>query len=483
MAFGIGDIFDIIGIIGEWKRDKSDSKAQELWNKYNRQVDIHALDAMIDRLDRKQSILYGRIGTEQDRRQRHLETADLLGARSRRLNAQADWEHRLTNEDMNAARNRAYHDAARLREQYGVEDANLASKRLQVGIEGARQVIDRRALQRDLGARGGELRGLVSQLNVERGALTETQAAKENYIEARMALLGLEPDGTTGVGGDKSAARIAALDAEQEDVEERFRIGRSRLIENAVRARTSTATNLSGRGMTGSFFGTESDRIARETKRSEDLLRTGQKRSLASIESRRFMEGIVMDEESGTYKDLQTEARRAGLIAERTSLRASGDVQRAQLLSRDYGAARAYSQLDTDRERGYAELGFRGRQSQSQRGVLQAEYRHLSGSRVRNEDELRERLLEVGRGRRRADLGYAAGKDQAASAWLARNQARTESRASLDNIGQLRSDMKDADISQEIAKWQKSILPDLPLQGSSRSALGLVMTIMGEIWD
>ena len=417
MAFGISDIFKIGGLLTSYSSRKTENKANDIWNKYNRQIDIYMLQKLVDQQNRQRGMLADRSRLELERATRLEEEGAIQQSRASRLLAEAGIEKRYGIEEAQAAWEAAQRERDELYDRLGVERAGLDLRRARLGGERAQIGVDVEALQKVYGYRGIDMEAIQDRVMVAQGRMTQQQAADRAQTRRLRPSVN---DGRT------FAERLGTFGTQERELQLQRSTGVARLREEAVRSIGTLRQHEGQRGVTGSWAQTQAGEIVRQFGYERELMEAGfDVREAALAEGRAGAEGDYARQLQGLA------ARQAALGGEQGVLRAErGRVRRAG--GRIAEATQAAREA-TERERG------------------------------------------------RVGTRYAAGVEEASRAALGAREARTEVTAKLQEVGRIASQQKDLDIAQKIAKWQLAKLPALPTAGSSRGAVSLLMQVGAEI--
>ena len=439
MAFQIKDIFNIVGLVSDYKSNKSESKLNSLWAKYNRQADMHALAAMVDRLDREKTLIQGLGATEWQRVHRAAERHDLHRVEQNRVEREAVMTDRYAHQEFQSTYAQIDQEYREAQSRLGIEALGAKARLTEIGDRADMLVIDRKSLIEDYGLQGSELDAMTRKLEIERGAV-------QSLADADMAVI---------------AQGMAVLGAEQQQAAAEAQVGLARIAEAGAMGRGAVGASQVARGMTGSWAQTQRAAVTREETRQREQLvgRTG-------VAGAGFAARGAQLSAQRTQVQQRLETGRAGL-----------DVTGAGLARTRAGAASAFARRGAEIGMEERQLGIQGAQARAARRDIAERGRGFASARGRARGEARR---EFGRSRVRV----AALEGQAAAAGLEARTAATDKMAGMDRINRYRSDLKDANVSQAIAKWQKSQIADLPTEGgSSRGAIGLIARVGAELID
>ena len=470
----LSDLLKVGSYINRYKRDKSSSKAEEAWNRYNRQVDIYALDGLRAQLRRRDALLAREITTA-GRAQALLTRRAALTTTSGSLRRTMELE-RMAEAD-SAALWKAYEARAAL----GVEEKRADLFGRQIAAATDELAAEELTLGRTHSATMAVLRQEATALMVERGVFTEEQAAKLRVLTRMSETLNLEEAQQNLSHAAKLEAlgqRIGNLDLHARIVGEDEAVRQQELREDEARAQGAVQAATAARHGGGSFTATEQARIALARQRA----------STRQADRTRLQLGEIAATRAGAEAD-RTAARAAHAIAggRRAVARAEverdrGGLSRAQRrFEAEAGVRTARLTSAREQEEGRYRTGIaeiRGERSilGSQREVLTAQRAQIGTQRLGVDAAARREREAAQRIGRQAELDYADSLIESAGYTLeAENLGRERDR--------LAGEREDVQYEREVADWQRNKLGDLPLKGSSRGAVGLLLNIGAELLD
>ena len=468
----LDDGMRVIGAIDRWKRDKSEKKRDEAWNRYNRQVDIHALDALKVSLTHEMDTIDGLILTSSERRQ-------LLNQRAVTSRGRADYIFRSFTDRTQEAylRNWMVKNVAMAR----IGASQRTVDREQTAIASARGVLsaERRRLSQVTGIRLRELDATMNQILAEQAAFDVNLVRRLEVNQLQSESVALEGDMLRAT----TDARLAAMESKEAQIERDIDnlgvaagLAKAEIDEGAALASGAAKAGAAARTGVGSFTRTEATRIERERRRASLRLEMDTASRAAGLTA--AYDALTADR-AGVRGQLQTGLSRLGIrgaqtAAERVGLIGERGVQRARTTARQLAvtgqqvAAREGQRVGEAQFRAQeADLTGRERQAAAQRTLIGAERRQVESEYTTGRAEA-ERIRSEGR------LSHADALAEAAGLGV---QAREEQRRG-EKLVRERADVQTA---KQTADWQRERIDDLPLEGQSRSAVGLVLQVAAEL--
>ena len=343
MAFGLTDLIKVgsllLGHRESNKQTSADDKFNDAWNRYDRQVDLLALDKLIDQQRRQRALLLDRQALEGERQQRLYEGAVIDESRSERLGAAAGLERLYGLAEADAAWDAAKRERDELMDRLGVEVKQLDYKESQLQQADSALWGDLNRLETLYGYKPVQIAKLRDEFMVGAGLMTPREAARrENARRVKPQVAG---DGRT------MAQRLGLLGVMDRQIRIERAVGTGRLAEQAAMAKGSLGSQQAARGVSGSWAITERARIGREHSRQRAELESQSDVAEAELRERKARADIEVGALAGRARGIG--AQYGVLGAERT--KATGTRGRI-------GEAVADAEEAARRERGRAEIRY-----------------------------------------------------------------------------------------------------------------------------
>lgn len=476
MAVDLSDVLGVLGALRNYKQGKSDSRAKKVWERYDRQVDLYALNLKRQQLGHQLAGLDDsvRTGTERAALLRLMATR-ISGVRADRWRTgreQIREAHHLNDAQFAEARAVLGRDTLKL-------DTTAASIRAAVDTLYA----DRLALEATSLADLATLNEQAIELGVRRGVLERDHAEKLKVFALMQTAVELESAGAI----DRNEAKVRLLGERLDTItveEEAFgltqALRRQETEERAAVAAGASEASAAARlgGGRGSFVLTEQRRIERELNRERLRLgiegrvkAAGFRTARAQIDAARIEQLTRFGEEAAGF-----DLRRAQVQQGRTAAMGAYDLGIARLGAAGAELEGRRTKVAYGRLTGRARLGERGVELEGRRTLLEQEGRVLSA----REDVAAERhqagFAEIrGREQRlREDQGALLERESEL------RQDAVERDREVARTGREREDVWDA---KRIADWQRDKLPSLPFSGSTRGGVALLLNVLAQGMD
>lgn len=470
----ISDIFDIWRGIEDYNTHKDQERFNQVWNEYNRQVDMHALTGLqlsqgyqIETLNEQRTTLGERAALTRERANTTQRRGEFIG----RASQERSFDARRTN----------WRQWELSRAQIGTRSLELDAMGSQ--IEHGRNILGAqwKALYENADAERREIDARDWQILVERGVFDQNTAQKFNVLRKMRENSRLQIEVLGGNLRDQEqlfSQKFSQLQTQAALLGITAALQQADINENAAHQTAMAQLGQAVRSAVGSRTGTEAARIERGRSRALTL-HGAQTREAAAGISARFAtlsaersgvrRGALVERSNLATREAQLQAQHTGLLGAVRSYGAQEQVQEA-------GINRARVSLRNRVDVAQAQFVGRGAELAHQEGIVGSQRNELGAQQRLSDAQFLQTRNEARRSEEEGQIRQAEAQGEYAQQ---QQEARELDRQDLA-VGR---EVEQVKYGQLVTDWQLDKLPDLPLQGASRSSVSLALQIGSELMD